>query len=868
MDKSLIEAMSAIVTGTGAGNGAADVLNQFLIGAPGDRPRYLTDFENIRGNFIDAYVLNHANRTHDEAYDVSAHMRDSLRPKTPYHHDDYGFFSLFYIMTKDVLCFSGTELVCKFDEYTDWKEATIHTGQSLFAMAKRAWESVHGTGNVNTPASFEFNHIIKSDNTELPRLLRKGVAESHFHLKGSANVFGVNWTCLMNYISNRGSGFQTFCGNGRGTWNPTHTRDCKDLHQLIIAAAAIRYYLTIVLDGTADTAGTDYRNLRRRIDLATNLSESLYLQSEITAYRHAMNTSHLDYCHSGGDRNAYSVFAGEHRFLFRVFSAIYENEPRISGLYDLFYAYILIYVRFRKELVQCDERIGFYNFMTYETRKDIFIEGRKKYKDALIRSAVLPNIDNPDVRMFEARVTPRNNQRETLKMISDIMEKCRDRAPERAERVKKLFFTATLIKAKDREITRHGAWDGIEVTSFYRHQEVIERTYTPQINAVIEGFKHWDDSRIYAIDACNHERYCRPEVFAPLFRKARSLSVPTEAALLMRGEKDRSPLKITYHAGEDFADLLSGLRAIDEAVKFLEMTYGDRIGHGLALGINPYDFYRLKDYRVLLPKQELLDNVMWLIKALERYNCGTSYLMSRLHEKFSELVTSIYNSKCEELKKVKITVQDYYNAWLLRGDNPGVYRRFDFESRSAEYDISDAELLNPWKIRHCPETDNIRMHEKTSLCIYFSYHYNTGVRREGGRSTEFRIYREYTDAVHNVQKNIRRELCEKRISIETNPTSNRLIGTFGKYDNHPLIAFNDEGLGDASEQLLVSVNTDDQGIFDTDLECEYTLIAAALLNKRNDTGNRVYNSTRVMNYIDSIREKGLSSSFLPIGGLV
>ena len=76
---------------------------------------------------------------------------------------------------------------------------------------------------------------------------------------------------------------------------------------------------------------------------------------------------------------------------------------------------------------------------------------------------------------------------------------------------------------------------------------------------------------IVGIDAAASEFDAPPEVFAPAFRY-----------LKRNGFKH-----FTYHAGEDFYHLLGGLRCIYEAVDFLNLSYGDRIGHATAAGISP-----------------------------------------------------------------------------------------------------------------------------------------------------------------------------------------------------------------------------------------------------------------------------------------
>ena len=73
---------------------------------------------------------------------------------------------------------------------------------------------------------------------------------------------------------------------------------------------------------------------------------------------------------------------------------------------------------------------------------------------------------------------------------------------------------------------------------------------------------------------------------------------------------------LTFHVGEDFRHLLSGLRAVDEALRFLNMGPGDRIGHGLALGLNYKIWCERVGGEVAMPRGERLDDLVWLRQRL------------------------------------------------------------------------------------------------------------------------------------------------------------------------------------------------------------------------------------------------------------
>ena len=98
-----------------------------------------------------------------------------------------------------------------------------------------------------------------------------------------------------------------------------------------------------------------------------------------------------------------------------------------------------------------------------------------------------------------------------------------------------------------------------------------------------------------------------------------------------------------------------------------------------------------------------------------------------------------------------------------------------------------------------------------------------------------------------------------------------MIGTFKKYDEHPITVFYNNKLALDQEELLaspqiwVSINTDDIGVFSVSLENEYALLASALEKKRGDNGNLMYKKTMIYEWLDHIREMGIRQSFKGAG---
>ena len=71
---------------------------------------------------------------------------------------------------------------------------------------------------------------------------------------------------------------------------------------------------------------------------------------------------------------------------------------------------------------------------------------------------------------------------------------------------------------------------------------------------------------------------------------------------------------LTYHVGENFYDLVDGLRAIDEIITDLNWQKPNRLAHLLALFTDADKYYEQKHYTVTMPRKMLLDNLEWIRK--------------------------------------------------------------------------------------------------------------------------------------------------------------------------------------------------------------------------------------------------------------
>ena len=86
------------------------------------------------------------------------------------------------------------------------------------------------------------------------------------------------------------------------------------------------------------------------------------------------------------------------------------------------------------------------------------------------------------------------------------------------------------------------------------------------------------------------------------------------------------------------------------------------------------------------------------------------------------------------------------------------------------------------------------------------------------------------------------------------------------YCEHPVTTMNNTYLkADPDSMIDVSINTDDQGVFATSLEKEFTLMALALEKQLDADGNPVYKRTDIYQWLDMIRASAEPRSFLAKG---
>lgn len=626
----------------------------------------------------------------------------------------------------------------------------------------------------------------------------------------------------------------------------------------------------------------------------------------------------LDYADTTADqrnRSLNRLLVGERYFLYRCIRECFlGKESRFERAeQNLFYLYLLIKARLRSELVQVNNRPGFRNFRDYQNRKSDIWKRYPEYIEYAYRIAVNQTIQDNHLCSLEARISPPEKPerlaeyiyrvdrtwletRERMNLLSTPdnqgAQEDGDKAPRLRERRKPM--SPAEIRSKMEELRLAAESGKTHVPDFFyvlhfsktplpdipdkdevtelpvRHHLYRGKVYrqTMSIARALE-MDPYLCTRIRGLDAAASEIGCRPENFATEYRFLYNYTVPSRPLKWYDSRSRSKPLLgMTYHVGEDFQTVEDGLRAIDEAVCFLNLKRGSRLGHALAIGVDPELHYRRKGVHILECKQDRLDNLVWLLFRSSEWSVSIpSDLRTRMTCQAEALLSELYGHTIQN--HAMGNLHNYYEAWKLRGDHPDIIRSKLYgadksPNRFCSHTMEQYQASKENPFFQNTGVSNGMVHSEIQIQLAYAYLYDRKSRYRGQKVVAASTEAPYLKLIREMQEQMLRKLNEQGIAIESNPSSNLLIGSFDRYDSHPVFLFNNDGLSHTTspgQQMNVSINTDDQGVFATSLENEYALLASAMYRKTDENGERLYSDHTVLSYLEHLQSMGIRQVF-------
>lgn len=841
-----------------------------------EKQLFTVGFDHYTYNTYDRYaLLNLPEYSQTEVGMRQEELADSTEKRTG------GIFSLLYQYADEVLHYDGNCLACRLEEVLNWHSIYLRLGQDIFTTAWFAWRNYSDTQDRMKDQKMTWPAILRTDDTRLNAILKKGLAENHFHLHGSTQNFALSWACLMNHpmkiriFLNDKPQFQT-----NMSYNASSGADdnVMDWEQRILYAAMLRALLFECCLGQYDgeDAVRNLRNTFRAFDLLP-LASDVKEHTEMLRYLYGSQFQQinggarcLDYAccrrfYQIDEDDHNRLLAGERSFLYQCFRRQFRGAAsKLES--NLLYLYLLIKSNFRGELVQVNGRYGFQNFADYQGRKNQLFEKYEEYWTESLRLSVCSGIQENHLVSLEARIMPGMSDAGMHREITRLDNRVKfsqKKAADEQESGELPYFYVTHFAKKSLDKSE---FKGRELSQLPRNYKI--RSKIRQQAKALDKYMHTYDrekQRVRGIDACSMEIGCRPETFATEMRYLRACSRDNaQQPWYDTSGNAYHEIGITYHVGEDFLDIADGLRAADEAVKFLCMEKGDRIGHGLALGADPQEYYKTKRNSIYLRKQDYLDNLVWILyRSLELGIVVGGNERARMTDKAMELLDEIFPGSAGSMRSGN-PLDLYYRSWQLRGDHPDLYQtgKFDpgmslFEDRYGNHKIA----RGLWG--YAERSDKLKPYRENNdiVAVCCRYHFDSEVKENGYKVVGFPVEKWYIDLMGELQRAMQKEIFEKGICIECNPTSNVLIGTFKTYINHPILRFNSYHFGADNEHMnmRVSINTDDLGVFDTSLANEYALMFQAVCRNRHEAGN--YNDDAVYDYMEYLQVSGINMAF-------
>ncbi|NEJ20692.1 hypothetical protein GR247_11000 [Rhizobium leguminosarum] len=746
------------------------------------------------------------------------------------------------------------KIVVRFDRFVEWHELLpfisplavliafiVNEGRLVgnLALDPRAdLEREIGDTAVLGPHDLALDDLIE----------RKGLNELHMHLNGSTEL-DIVWADA--------------CTDPDGFYGELSTASRKNmlsvseryeqlefglnpysLYKRIRALRRVRHYMADVL-ASAQGLGSQQHNFSDLIDaMVADRSDG-----EWDYERQSSLSEHPSSKLYG--RRRYSRLINEAAWLYRCLSHLRHHRLDATVGTGLYFNFLLLN-QVTRLAVQQSEESGFDQFQKYTllgTREKL-----ERHYEARFRQL---NLSPPHTLLshLEGRFAPKNSIAETENMVLQIIEdylafrgcshrghlrKLHGKVPpclvsqacdsdhcaRRGRAQSELSLVAHFIKRppSDHRDRSRGYLDSDLRADLDRQARHLRELITRRdlIRTVLVG-----------IDAASNELHAPPEPFAPAFRIMREAGVG----------------RTTFHVGEDFRHLVSGIRSVAEAIAYLDLRAGDRIGHAIALGVDPHLWRARTADRMMLNRHDLLDDAVFAQQNLIQLG-GFGEDALRLTDMITRLSHELYGS---DVSPVVLS-----QAWRLRDIDISEIRQIEHRLMQRSLPVTAGNVVREARVLAQEVMDKLRArelnlvadrveHAASGYTLYRKRHL-LGAK---GRS----LCESVTDfvsipALCALQDIVLAEVNRRGIALESLPTSNMRISVYQTMAEHHIFRWLGLTGPALNNRPTVVIGSDDPGIFCTNIRNEYAVLsgvlrsefgksaaeAAAILETLNDNG--------------------------------
>lgn len=525
-----------------------------------------------------------------------------------------------------------------------------------------------------------------------------------------------------------------------------------------------------------------------------------------------------------------------------------RRSPSIQ-LTRMFHSYLLLLNEYYRLLVQSESQYGFDQFQKFTLTE--LREPAERHFRARFHSMHGPRLGTSTVGYLEGRFAPKESPVKAYRLFKQILNGYLDylkdiSIPVNDVEASPRSLSQVLVQLEryfERPIIRHRnihrlalvahfikqPWSSSPIGKAgpYRHYPLdlqLRRTS----GVLLSCLSRWPRLQkwVRGIDAAANELHAPPDVFASVFRVCR------RAGLSHR----------TYHAGEDFRHLLAGIATMWEALTLLELRDGDRIGHGTAMGIRP------KLWLERMPSSLTLSRGEWMLSVLAAWQ-----LLRDVRQAFacSQRLERELERVAYEIFRRAVTAQEIERAMALRG----LSRNDLMRHRSGNNDQHYEPLSAYWREEDdlVKEACRRQPHDVSLLWTWLS---DPDVLASADEWTVQNASFLDADSYVQLQQALMQQVSNRGVIIETLPSSNVRISQYHHVNEHHSLRWmqvpGHMEVGDP--EIMVSLGSDDPGVFAGNLESEFYLLYGALREAGLSDGD-------ALRRLSVMNERGRSNRF-------
>ncbi|WP_082378901.1 hypothetical protein [Marinagarivorans algicola] len=642
-------------------------------------------------------------------------------------------------------------------------------------------------------------------------IARQGLHESHMHLNGTTSIESL-WCHVLchpeatvEYLTD-----SLRCQRVKLLYAAnTVFKQPNDIHHLFIVARQVREALLLCLNGPSPALRRQAIQTLKSVLTEPTHHEALSFPLEKALFSDTEHRPHLAELH------------WQVRLLAQLKAA---PDPLIDACYLL---YILCMNNFQRFAVQRTDQAGFDWFQKFAddgVREHIELAYEARFRQLQGNSTS----GAAELATLECRIAPKSSNAKNINLLSKVFEGflCYHQGAEpyalhSACDLNDLALKVSAIKKPALRLVTHfikRPWQPKAGEAYY---QTLRNNLLTQAHLLVELLDNNPALKkiLTGIDAAANELEAPPDVFAGLYRFCRYHHIR----------------HFTYHVGEDFKHLVSGIRAVHDAVTLLALRNGDRLGHATAIGILPKQWFEPMPKFIYMEQGAWLDDLLFVRQVVLSTNT-TRINLEWVEREIRRLIALLLPSP--------MTIDVLQDAFKYRHLLPEALEGY-LQGQCLSY--------TSWLWQEIEAVKKAKEHVGLEAleCLRMRW-FDVGVLMRSAKKTKVCVTGFDADALLLLQQYVQHEIEKYGVVIETLPTSNIRISHYQSMHEHHVFRWLKipERAIDGDANLMVSLGSDDPGIFSTSIKNEFYHIFCTLMKHFS------YSPEEALKYAAQINENG------------